>query len=360
MLANPKISDFIERAKSNGIADEALVGMLSGRGWSEKEVYEALAVHYERQTGMEIPLRGGGGTAARDAFLYLLAFSTLATWTIGLASLAFSLIDRSLVDTLSTLNYQYDNYGIAESLASIIVAFPIYLLVSRIVVRESAAHPEKQQSPVRKWLTYMALIIAAGCFIGDLVTVLSFFLRGEITSRFLAKALVVLVLSGGVFLYYYGGLRRAEESGGQGRMIPESWMAGLASLLVVAMLVWGFASLGAPKTQRALRSDAMRVQSLYQLSVKIHAPWNVNSTLERKLPPTLDDLQGVQRFDPFTHDPYEYHTKAGTQYELCATFYLSSQQDESHPSIWSHPAGHYCFSLDAATDAEAPNVYYWQ
>jgi hypothetical protein len=77
MPANLRISEFVERAKSGGVTDQALVGMLTGRGWSEKEVYEALALHYERLIGMEIPRRGGGGTAARDAFLYLLAFSTL-------------------------------------------------------------------------------------------------------------------------------------------------------------------------------------------------------------------------------------------------------------------------------------------
>jgi Domain of unknown function (DUF5671) len=357
MPANPKIAQFVERAKSDGVADQTLVGMLTGRGWPEKEVYEALAAHYESQTGIEIPRRGGGSTAARDAFLYLLAFSTLATWTISLASLAFTLIDRSLVDRLSTLNFQYDNYGLAESLASILVAFPVYLLVSRIVVRESAAHPEKQQSSVRKWLTYMALVIAAGCFIGDLVTTLAFFLRGEITSRFLAKAFVVLVLSGGVFSYYYGGLRKAEESGGPGRVIRDSWTAALASLFVAAMVLWGFSSLGAPKTQRALRSDEARVQALYQLSAKIHAPWNANSLLDRKLPDALGELTDVQTSDPFTHAPYEYHVKGGTQYELCATFSLPSQQDESRPSMWTHPAGHYCFSLDATRDVNSPNIY---
>jgi len=336
--------------------------MLTSRGWSEKEVHEALAAHYEHLMGIDIPRRGGrgGGAAARDAFFYLLAFATLATWTIGVGSLAFTLIDRSLVDTLASATFQYDNYSIAESLASIIVAFPIYLLVSRIVLRETNAHPEKLQSPVRKWLTYMALVIAAGCFIGDLVTTLTYFLRGEITSRFLAKAFVVLVLSGGVFSYYYGGLRKAEDTSAPVRLIRDSWMAALSALIVAAMVVWGFSSLGAPKTQRALRADATRIQDLYQLSSQIHGSWNPNSFLDRKLPSSLDEMPNVRKSDPSTHTPYEYHTKGGSQYELCAMFSLPSQQDESRPSMWSHPAGHYCFSLDATRDLEAPNLYYLQ
>lgn len=229
MPPDPKISSYIETAKASGASDQVLVGILTAHGWSEKEVYQSLAAHYEALTKTEIP-RPGSGTAAKDAFFYLVIFSTLATWTIGFGSLAFTLIDHWLTDTLSPSNLKYETYGVAGSLASIIVAFPIYLLISRAVVRDFRSHPEKAQSPVRKWLTYMALVIAAGCLIGDLITVLAYFLRGEITSRFLAKAFVVLVLSGGVFLYYYGGLKRSEEPGVHGRLMRDSWMAAIATL----------------------------------------------------------------------------------------------------------------------------------
>jgi hypothetical protein len=134
MTEKTKLDEFIERAKAGGATEESLVGILTARGWPEKEVYEALAAHYERVTSVEIPRRGGAGTAAKDAFFYLLVFSTLATWTIGLGSLAFTLIDRWLADTLfSGGNYYqgYDTYSVAAALASILVAFPIYLLVSR-------------------------------------------------------------------------------------------------------------------------------------------------------------------------------------------------------------------------------------
>jgi hypothetical protein len=360
MPASPKVTEFIERAKAGGVPDETLVGILTARGWPEKEVYEALAAHYERLTGAEIPRRGGGSTAARDAFFYLLVFSTLATWTIGLGSLAFTLIDRSLVDALSAGNLPYDTYSIAGALASILVAFPIYLFVSRIVVRESRSHPEKLSSPVRRWLTYMALVIAAGCFIGDLITILTYFLRGEITSRFITKALVVLVLSGGVFSYYYGGLRKSEEPSARGRLSRDSWMAALAALAVVTITVWGFSSLGAPKTQRILRTDATRVQDLYLLSSEIQRRWNSNPDLDRKLPTGLDEVTDVRTSDPVTRTAYEYHVKEGSQYELCATFNMPSPKDApaSHPDMWSHPAGHYCFSLDATRDLENPNIYY--
>jgi hypothetical protein len=41
-----------------------------------------------------------------------------------------------------------------------------------------------------------------------LITFLTFFLRGELTSRFVAKVAVVLVIAGGVYWYYVGSLQK--------------------------------------------------------------------------------------------------------------------------------------------------------
>jgi hypothetical protein len=82
----------------------------------------------------------------------------LATWTIGLGSVSFTLIDRWLKDPLSPSNYYAGSYyQIADSLACIMVAFPVCLLIMRYIVRELEIHPEKLESSVRKWLTYIAL-----------------------------------------------------------------------------------------------------------------------------------------------------------------------------------------------------------
>ncbi len=357
MATLPKIDEFIERAKSSGASEQALVGMLTARGWPEKEVYEAVAAHYERVTGMEIPRRRGTGTAAKDAFFYLLIFSTLGTWTIGLGALAFTLIDRWLADTLFSTPYNqgYDLYSAASSIACVLVAFPIYLLVSRVVLRDERAHPEKLNSPVRKWLTYMALVIAACVFIGDLIAALTYFLRGEITSRFLAKAFVVLVISGGVFFYYFVGLRRSEESGAHGELGRDVWMAAVSGLAVTVMLIFGFSYIGAPSTQRMLRADRRRAQDLYQISSNIYNVWSQR----HKLPDHLDELENIPLADPVTRVSYEYHTKAGSQYELCATFVASSSQNEGAGSgRWAHPAGLHCFTIDATQMTDNPQVYF--
>jgi flagellar biosynthesis protein FliQ len=72
-------------------------------------------------------------------------------------------------------------------------------------------HPEKLESGVRRWLAYIALLIAAGAVIGDLVSFLTSFFEGELTLRFVLKVLTVMVIASGVFWYYLGSLKRDGE-----------------------------------------------------------------------------------------------------------------------------------------------------
>lgn len=208
MNASKPLYEFLDAARSQGATDEILVGLLRGRGWPEEDVYRALADHYEARGGVQVPVYRRS-SSAKDAFLYLLSFATLGTWTIGLGSVMFTLIDQWIKDPLSS-HYYYSGsyYQTANSLASIIVAFPVYLFVMRYIIREVEVHPEKAESAVRKWLTYIALLIAAGVVVGDLIIFLTFLLRGELTGRFVAKDAVVLVIAGGVFWYYMGALQK--------------------------------------------------------------------------------------------------------------------------------------------------------
>jgi hypothetical protein len=120
----------------------------------------------------------------------------------------FTLIEKWLKDPLAPADYSYAGAEMAGSLACVIVAFPVYLVVMHYILRELERHPAKLESPVRKWLTYLALLITAGVVVGDLITFLTYMLRGAITARFVAQASVVLVLAGGVFWYYSGSLQR--------------------------------------------------------------------------------------------------------------------------------------------------------
>jgi hypothetical protein len=362
MKSEPSLLEFVEAAKSQGASDDSLVGLLKAQGWPTDAIYEALATHYQKLTGLEVPARRRRSTAAaKDAFYYLLSFSTLATWTIGLGSLTCTLIEKWISDSLAQNgSFQSSDYALASSMASIAVAFPIYLFVTRLIIRDIRNDPEKLESPVRKWLTYIALLIAAAVMIGDLVTVLEYFLRGELTSRFIAKAATVIVISGGVFWYYLGELRTPAFQR-EMRWNRNVVAAAGASLAVVITLTFGFLNLGGPRVQRLVQADNRRVANLATLANQINAKWNSSN---HTLPSAVDSVPNASLLkDPVTRAPYEYRQMGVNQYELCATFARDNRQDSPNGenSFWSHPKGHFCFALDPAeTPTPPPSFYQYQ
>ncbi|MBV8579913.1 MAG: hypothetical protein JO225_11915 [Candidatus Eremiobacteraeota bacterium] len=202
-----ELRGFVRTAKDAAVPDAALVALLKQNGWSERVVYRALSAYYGERLGVVPPARGGGGVSARDAFYYLLNFITLGFWTTALGSIFYVLIARMFPDPVNYYEHGALINEVSWQLATVLVAFPVFALLHRVIRRELAARPEAADSGVRAWLTYVALVIAACVALGDGIAFLSDFLRGALTMRYVLDTLVVLVLSGGVFAYYLTDLR---------------------------------------------------------------------------------------------------------------------------------------------------------
>ncbi|MEO9097055.1 MAG: DUF5671 domain-containing protein [Candidatus Baltobacteraceae bacterium] len=324
--------------------DASLTALLRQSGCSERRINETLATYYEDLLGTEIPGRTSRSENARDAFFYLLAFLTLGVWSVALIWLADQLVDRAFPSALdSVYASRAFRYDVAGQLASLIVAFPLFGFLSRSIVRETERRPEALESGVRKWLTYLALVVTAGALVGDAVWFLEQFLVGDLTTRFAVKALVLFIVAGGIFWYYLGAVRSDAQTPHRDRVFFCSALG-----VVAVAVVLGFTGIGSPSYQRSVALDEQRTSDLRSIQAAIRASYR-DSTGKHALPRGLGAITSntTSTVDPATKLPYEYLPSiSGPAYTLCAVFETLDRTPRG-PSTWQHETGRTCFALNA-------------
>lgn len=202
---------FILHARERGLEYATIRALLLDAGWKDKQIAAALV-----DEALDLPVphpRPAGST--KDAFLHVLSFAALYTWVISLIALLFTCIDVTWPDPAwpeYAYAERYVNSSIRWALAAIVVAYPVFLFLSRSLLRAMARDPERRHSRTRRWLTYFSLFIAAVTILSDLITLLYYAFEGELTARFLLKALVLFAVAGATFLYLALTLRNEQET----------------------------------------------------------------------------------------------------------------------------------------------------
>ena len=202
---------FVRDALARGETRTSIATALASAGWPPEQVQAALGAWAEVPFAVPVP-KPRPYLSPREAFLYLVLFATLylSAWHLG--SLLFDLINAAIPDPAD----QRFQAGMRDdsmrfSVASLVIAFPIYLFVARLLARELARNPVKRLSAVRRWLTYLTLFLAVTVLVCDLIALVHSLLGGDLTLRFVLKVLVVGALAGGIFGFYLADLRREER-----------------------------------------------------------------------------------------------------------------------------------------------------
>jgi len=295
---------------------------------------------------------------AKDFFMQLGAIVTFYASAIALITLLFEVINFAYPKV--TNYYQYYSPSISFQVATLIVAFPLFLLLSWLLQKSYASEPALRESLVRRWLAYITLFIAGGVVAGDLITVIYMFLDGqELTTSFLLKVLALLVIAGGIFLYYLREIRNV--------IAPSErniWRI-VAVLIILVSIAAGFMIVGSPAEQRARRYDSQRVSDLQSIQWQIVNYFQQKGGLPGRLDDLVDPISGyIIPRDPKTDGFYEYVLKSQSTkaFELCATFdgegsgmgagkirpMVTSGLPEGSvidrtSETWAHGAGRHCF-----------------
>lgn len=289
--------------------------------------------------------------SAKDFFINLGAIVALYTTVVSLVNLLFTAIDAAYPKIIN--GYYSGSQSISWPVATLIIFFPIFLLLMWLLAKDYKVNPEKQNSGIHRWLTYITLFISGLAIAIDLITVLYYFLDGqELTTGFLLKVLVLLIIATGIFAYYLSDVR--------GKLTPKSRNIYriISLVIIIASIVWGFSVLGSPATQRMYKYDEQKVSDLQNINNFITNFYQIQQALPSSIAESqtiLNSNYSTIPTDPQTQKSYEYEKTSNTKYNLCAEFNKASNNKNgitvpiySYPydgaSTWTHPAGHFCFN----------------
>jgi hypothetical protein len=355
---NEKLHAFLRHAREKGFDYTTIRTLLLAAGWKERDIASAIA-----SDGLELPVpEPTGAHGARDAFLYLLTFTTLYITVGSMIRLYFNYLDYLFPDPADIYwNIDAVLEGVRYAIAAIFIGFPLFAVLTAILERAVLTEPDSQVPAIRKWLTYLTIFLAAAITLGDVITLLFYFLNGTLTTRFILKVVVLLVIAQVVLSYYFFAPRPSATSKPP---LGLRKFAGVAALLLVAgSVVLGFAMAGSPVTARQRRLDEKRVEDLRAIHRTIQematkTDKNTKTvTVIRSLPKTLDEVADFQRtkeagrkldlVDPQTGAKYAYTVTGDKTYELCATFGLAREKKQD--LFWNHPAGKFGYKFDAGS-----------
>lgn len=269
----------------------------------------------------------------------------------ALLVVAFDVINMFYPDAASG-NWEYDSAqsGIRFGIATLVVFFPAYLFLTRLVNsirrKETGAY-----LALTKWVVYLSLLAGTLVLLGDFVTVILSYLNGEITVRFALKAFAVaLVVTSAIYYYYMDakGYWSTHES--------TSKVFGLAATAVVAVvLTLGFTHSDSPAKVREMKIDSQQTTDLSDIQYRVEDHYRIANSLPK-------DMQTVYVGTLAPHAvsgraAYEYKNIDTDTYELCATFAYPSQNtgltapqpiavavEVKNPyNNWDHGTGKTCF-----------------
>lgn len=307
-------------------------------------------------------------------FLSLGVLVTLITSVVSFLNLIFETLNKQFPDALNAV-YQYgysswDYDSIRASLATLIIVFPVFFVLAYFWKKESHKNLGSIDTIIKKWLIYIVLFLTAIVIVVDLVTLVKYFVAGEISTRFIIKVLVVLGVAKITGFYY---LNELDVFSGWKRKLAKMGVI-LAPLFIIASIIWSFSIIGSPSEQRAWRMDERRIQDLQSLQWQIISFWQQKESLPTDIKELSNPLSGFTiPVDPeFANGlVYEYEIIKDTTFSLCATFSADMPQGwqeysngggvmpmfsegrdmavSSYPSMggtnesWDHDMGRTCF-----------------
>ncbi len=272
----------------------------------------------------------------KDVFLRLFHIVVFYLMVTSFITILIQYVNALFPDALY-FNFDSISQSIILSTSILVISTPAYLISAWFLQKDIDKTPAKKELKIVKWFVYLTLFISAITIVIDLITFVYNFLNGELSTQFVLKMLIVLIVATAVFGYFLWELKRPNTKSNTPKIL-----ASILSVVIALCVIAGFLIIGTPSQQRSRRFDSQRVNDLQMLQSEIVGYWSQ----KQQLPVNLDDLQdSISGFsvplDPQTKNSYEYSVKSPLTFELCAIFMIESDKYSSNYKEIYSPYGQY-------------------
>lgn len=293
----------------------------------------------------------------KDFFLWAGAMIALYSSVFAFIALLFQYINYAYPDPLA-YTYYADPFsgGIRFAMATLIVMVPVAVILMRFIRRDIQEEHAKADLWIRRWALVLTIFIAGLAVVGDLITLINYFLGGDITMRFVLKVIALLLVASAVFLHFLADFRGYwNKNPGKASFVGVG-----AGIAVIIAIVAGFLIMGSPSQVRLYRFDAQKVSDLQSIQWQIVNYYQQKEMIPNSLADIEDPLSGWMLPKDPQGQPYRYEKTGNLTFKLCATFNADSSAAEASQAMpreygsldgnFSHGTGEECF--DRTIDPE--------
>lgn len=289
---------------------------------------------------------------AKYAFYYLLSLAALIFMAISIGMIAFSIIDRTIPDILAYNNYYSIDGRLKFAISALLISGPIFYWMSYLINRGLRRGELEKESGIRRWLTYFIILVSSLIILGSFVSLINSFLSGELTTRFIFKALTVMIIAGVSFSFYLYDIKRANPEQPD-KVVKIFLLATLTLALAAFISAWFFVE--SPSEARARRLDEMVLNNISSLENAVNSYYSHSEVLPENLSALTADsrlyyLDANNLLDPETKEPIVYNRLSETEFEFCATFRTDNRNKQGELGYRpinqnrEHDKGYHCLS----------------
>lgn len=293
--------------------------------------------------------------SAKFAFLYMLSLVALVLTSLSTGMVIFQIINKYISDPVGRFGQVFSPELLRFAIAALIVAAPIFFLTSRQIYKDLSRGVLDKDSGVRKWLTYFILLVSSVIILGWFIGLINSYLGGELTIKFILKAITAMGISAAAFSFYLYDIRRDQVLNQKDNVVRMYFYGSL--VIIAAVFVSALLIAESPQQARERKLDEAILEDFETISRGLDAYYDGN----QKLPATLEELESEVLFvtdenleDSETGRKYEYRVVGNRKYQLCAVFRTSNVDDPDANQFnferWPHKAGEQC--LDQSINSE--------